>query len=129
MLLNLKPYYWLLVVIAMIFVLIGVVGDLIIPGGVTSLFWQKVGPYAVFGLIFMVILTLVPIALKGFILAQYKLGNGDQPIVHFLDRHVKKLVRLGWVVLILGLAVALPFMLKAGFFEPSSTESRVPLGY
>ncbi|MBD2753584.1 hypothetical protein [Spirosoma validum] len=115
--LNLKPYYWLLLGIVVVFVLIGLIGNVIIPGGINSQFWRKMGPYVVFGLFLLGVASLVPVLLKGFLVAQYKIGNSHLPLVQLINQHSKQVLLTVWVIFGIGMGVALPYMIKDGFFE------------
>lgn len=121
--LNLKPYYWLLIGIIVTFVLIGVIGNLIFSDGITSPFWQKAAPYVAFGLFLLFAASLVPISLKGFLVAQHKIGNDNVPLIKLLNLHIKVVIIAVWVFFGLGLVTALPFMIKDGFFDQSQTDS------
>ncbi|UFH53664.1 hypothetical protein [Spirosoma sp. KNUC1025] len=123
--LNLKPYYWLLLGVVITFVLIGLIGNIVIPDGVSSPFWLKAGPYIAFALFILFAAALVPISLKGFLIAQHKIGNSGLPMVQLISQHIRYVVIAVWAFFGLGLAIALPFMLKDGFFDQAEDESPV----
>ncbi|WP_420150374.1 hypothetical protein [Spirosoma sp.] len=125
--LNLKPYYWLLLGIIVTFVLIGVIGNILILNGVASPFWRKAGPYVAFALFFLFGMSLVPISLKGFVVSQYKIGNANLPMVQLISQHIKLVMIAVWSVFLLGLVIALPFMIKDGFFDQAQADTPTDL--
>ncbi|GAB3714763.1 hypothetical protein GCM10027592_54780 [Spirosoma flavus] len=117
--LNLKPYYGLAIGTVLVFILLGIIGNVLIPNGVDSPAWRKTGPYVVFGLFLLLVMALVPIVLQNYLAAQQKIGNGNLPMVQFLDRQSRLVVFGFWIILGLGVATALPYMIKDGFFTPA----------
>jgi hypothetical protein len=82
------------------------------------------------GLAFVVLLgaALVPLMIKVVIYAQVRAGNGEVPIVRFFDVHRWHVTYAFWALCAAGLAVALPTMIRDGFFSPESAGARAPAG-
>ncbi|MBD2702876.1 WG repeat-containing protein [Spirosoma sp. BT702] len=120
--LNLKPYYWLAIGVVLVFILLGIIGNVLIPNGVDNPSWRKAGPYVVFGLFLVMVMAMVPIVLQNYLSAQHKIGNGNVPMVQFIARQPRLVVFGFWIMMGLGVAMALPYMIKDGFFTPSEPE-------
>jgi hypothetical protein len=73
------------------------------------------------GLAFVVLLgaALVPLMVKIVVDAQLRLGNGEVPIVRWFDTHRWHVTYAFWALFAAGLAVALPAMIRDGFFAPA----------
>ncbi len=63
-------------------------------------------------------MAAVPLMIKLVVDFQLHLGNGEHPVVRFFDSHRWHVTYGFWAVYLLGLAVALPAMIKDGFFTP-----------
>lgn len=81
------------------------------------------------GLAFVALLAaaFVPLMVKLVVDAQLRAGNGDIPIVRFFDTHRWHVTYAIWALFAAGLAVALPTMIRDGFFAPVQ-ESAGPKG-
>jgi hypothetical protein len=64
--------------------------------------------------------VLVPVFLKLFINLQVSIGNGDQPLVKLLRQHSMKLIYTVWIIFGVGLAIALPVMIKNSYSTNTS---------
>ncbi|MGO9061806.1 MAG: hypothetical protein ACLQU2_31215 [Candidatus Binataceae bacterium] len=82
----------------------------------------------VFFTIFLVFaFSLVPTMVKLFLAGQATIGNAGKGPIKFLDRHQVGVIWGFWIVWGAGLAIALPTMIRAGFFTDlggSSSASR-----
>jgi len=78
------------------------------------------------GLAFVVLLAaaFVPLMVKIVVDAQLRAGNGDIPIVRFFDTHRWHVTYAFWALFAAGLAVALPTMIRDGFFAPAHESAR-----
>lgn len=61
-------------------------------------------------------LSAIPVMVKLVLRAQEKLGNANEPLVAALIRNQNAIVWGMWLLILAGLAVALPAMIQAGFF-------------
>jgi hypothetical protein len=116
--LNIKPYIILIIAIVLLYIIIAVIGNAFVPEGMEKLDKKYIGyiKYFVFSLFFLFCLALVPICLKTYLIGQSKIGNGDLPLVKFLNENTMKAVFGMWLLFISGLVTALPYMIKDGFF-------------
>lgn len=82
------------------------------------------------GLLFVALLAaaLVPLMVKIVVDAQLRIGNGDVPIVRFFDAHRWHVTYAFWALFAAGLAVAMPAMIRDGFFAPETAGARPPAG-
>ena len=60
---------------------------------------------------------IVPLALRFFISAQIKIGNGELFLVKWLQAHEVGTVIGVWIFLLIGLCMAIPSAIKDGMFE------------
>jgi hypothetical protein len=56
------------------------------------------------------IVSVPPVAVRTFLVAQTRIGNGDKPLVKFLSVHERGAVRLVWSIWALGALIASPFV-------------------
>jgi hypothetical protein len=61
--------------------------------------------------------SIVPLALKLFISAQIKIGNGELFLVKWLQAHEQGFICGVWIMFIIGLCISLPAAIKDGFFK------------
>ena len=116
---SLRPFVIILCAVILAFFLIGVLRNFVFAKQIEQFDnrYASVSKGIVFALFFIFVLALVPICLKSFLLAQLKAGNTGSAFVEMLNKHFMKVVYTAWIVFILGLCMALPFMLKDGFFK------------
>ena len=68
--------------------------------------------------------SLIPTMLKAFIVGQGAIGNADKGPIKLIERHQLAVIYGIWGIWILGFAVALPTMIRSGFFsDPGGTAS------
>lgn len=70
-----------------------------------------------FALFCVLVFSLVPLLLKYFISAQIKIGNGELVLIKWLQAHEQGVVFGFWIFCVIGLCIALPAAIKAGFFK------------
>jgi hypothetical protein len=116
--LNIKPYIIVIISIVLVFIIVGIIGNALMPAGMEKLDKKYIGYMKgfVFTMFFLVCLSLVPICLKSFLLAQSKIGNEGVPLVKLLNQNTMKAVFALWTFFTIGLITALPYMIKDGFF-------------
>lgn len=71
-----------------------------------------------FGVFLLIGFGAVPMMIKLFVHLQMKIGNGEHAVIRWLDAHRWPMTFAFWGVFALGLLVALPTMLREGFFDP-----------
>jgi hypothetical protein len=62
--------------------------------------------------------STVPLMVKIVLAGQVKIGNGDVGIVRAVTKHQTRVVIAFWVLISLGLAIAIPAAIQDGFFDP-----------
>ena len=61
--------------------------------------------------------SIVPLALRFFISAQIKIGNGEFFLIKWLQAHELGFVLGVWIMFIIGLCISLPAAIKDGMFK------------
>ena len=61
--------------------------------------------------------SIVPLALRFFISAQIKIGNGEFFLIKWLQAHEQGFVLGVWIMSIIGLCISLPAAIKDGMFK------------
>ena len=124
--LNIKPYLFIIGLIALVFIAIAILRNAMparSPEQWDKQYGHMIKPI-VFGLFFLSGLMLVPVCLKLFIAMQEKGGNNDISRLLWVKEHVKEIMYTVWTVFVIGLCAALPYMIQDGFFrndEPVQT--------
>ena len=70
-----------------------------------------------FALFCVLVFSLVPLLLKYFISAQIKIGNEELFLIKWLQAHEQGVVFGFWTLCVIGLCMALPAAMRAGFFK------------
>ena len=85
---------------------------------------QNLGPKGVWtvklfylSLFVMLGTALVPLLIKYFLVLQIRIGNGATFPVKWLQAHERSIVYAIWVLIMLGLSIALPVAWRNGFFR------------
>jgi ABC-type sulfate transport system permease subunit len=60
----------------------------------------------------------VPLMLRLFVYLHTRIGNGEHWVIRWLDAHHWQIVWGVWAFFALGLLIALPTMVRDGFFNP-----------
>jgi uncharacterized membrane protein len=117
--LSIKPYLIILVSVIMIFILFACARQFGFEKQIEE--WGKKHQSLIKGIVIALFLVFaaaaVPVFLKVFLSIQIRIGNGDVDFVKFLRTHVMQVVYAVWIFFALGLMVALPAMIKNGFFS------------
>ncbi len=69
--------------------------------------------------------SLIPTMIKLFLAGQGSVGNADKPLIRLIDRHQVGIVWGFWIIWIAGFMVALPTMIRSGFFTDSGGSNTV----
>ena len=64
--------------------------------------------------------SAMPLMLRLFLAGQRRLGNAGHPLVRLLAEHETGVVIGFWSMCVVGLAIAVPFAIKDGFFGPAA---------
>lgn len=71
-----------------------------------------------FAIFLLIAFSAVPLMIKLFVYLHTRIGNGEHPVIRWVDTHRWPMVWGFWGVFALGLLIALPTMLREGFFNP-----------
>jgi hypothetical protein len=103
-------------------ILSAIIGNILEAKG--ALTKEAIGPRGVlvgkawfFGLFCVLAFSMVPLALRWFLVQQGKIGNAEVGMVRFLQAHEQAVVYGIWGVFVVGLCLAVPAAIKDGFFE------------
>lgn len=79
--------------------------------------WVRVIKLSYLALFGMIGFSLVPVALNYFVSMQIRIGNGELAVIKWLSAHMRQVVYAVWGLLVVGLGIALPAAVRAGFFK------------
>lgn len=117
--LNLKPYLIILTSVIMIFIVFGLLRNFVFQKQLVE--WgeknEPVMKAIVFAAFLICVAVAVPLFLKLFVTQLIRIGNGELPLVKSLRQNPMAVIYTVWIVFGLGLAMALPMMIKTGFFS------------
>jgi hypothetical protein len=82
---------------------------------------QMVAQVVFFALFLAFGYSAIPLMVKIVLAGQVKIGNGDVGLVRALVRHERNVVIVFWVLISLGLAIAIPAAIHDGFFDDDPT--------
>jgi hypothetical protein len=104
-------------------ILLAVAGNALISSGTV----KDLGPFQTpakilfFGIFIAFGLSLVPLMVKLVVAAQLHAGNADVGLVKFLADHQVAIIWTFWILIALGIAVALPVAIQQGFMSDSAS--------
>jgi hypothetical protein len=75
-----------------------------------------------FAVFLLIAFSAVPLVIKLFVYLQIRIGNGEHWLIRWLDGHRWPMTFAFWGVFTLGLLIAVPTMLREGFFNPETTD-------
>ncbi len=117
---NTKIY---LIILASAFGLLivgAIIGNLLESNGILEALGSK-GITAIkltYFVLFIVIgFTIVPIALRYFIIIQIKIGNGEFFLIKWIQIHERAVIYGSWGLFVIGLCIAVPAAIKDCFFK------------
>ena len=97
-----------------------IIGNILESNGVLGTLGSK-GTTAImvfyFALFCVLGFSIVPLALRFFISAQIKIGNGEFFLIKWLQAHEQGFVLGVWIMSIIGLCISLPAAIKDGMFK------------
>ena len=98
------------------------IGNALISSGVVKDFGPLQTPVKIlFFTIFIAFgFSLIPLMVKLVLGFQVRAGNADAPIIGSMIRHEVAIIWTFWILILLGLAVALPVAIQQGFMSDSS---------
>jgi hypothetical protein len=80
---------------------------------------QSVAKYLFFALFLAFGYSVIPLMVKLVLAGQGKIGNADVGIVRAAMAHETGIIIAFWILITLGLAIAIPAAIKDGFFDPA----------
>jgi len=86
--------------------------------------WQTPMQILFFSLFILFAFSLVPTMVRAFVAGQRAIGNGEKPLIGFFARHQLAIVCTIWGLWIAGFVVALPTMIRSGFFTDPGGSSK-----
>lgn len=115
-----KPSLIIFIAALVILIVSAIIGNILESSGT----FGRLSPNAVcavkifyFTLFCILAFSIIPLVLSYFISMQIKIGNADVFLIKWLQVHEKGVVFGFWAFYIIGLCIALPAVLKAGFFK------------
>lgn len=115
-----KPSLIVFIATLVILIVSAIIGNILQSNGT----FGRLGPNAVcavkafyFTLFCILALSIIPLVLNYFISMQIKIGNADVFLIKWLQVHEKEVVFGFWAFCVIGLCIALPAVIKAGFFK------------
>jgi hypothetical protein len=120
--LNIKPYLIILASIVLGFILIACLRSTRYGYGFYQRMQRNEGTMRVimFSAFILFGMLAVPVGIKTFLSIQEKIGNGDHHLAKALSRHAREIVYGVWIFYAIGICIALPFMIKNGFFATAT---------
>ena len=81
-----------------------------------------------FGLVIALALSAVPVMVKAVIAAQVQAGNADRPLVKVAIDHQNRIIIAMWLLMVLGMAIAIPAAIQDGLFDTPEVSGDDQLG-
>lgn len=97
-----------------------IIGNILESNGILKTLSPKgiaVVKMSYFALFCVLVFSLVPLVLKYFISMQIKIGNKESFLLQWIQGHEQGVVYGFWTLCVIGLCVAVPAAIKAGFFK------------
>lgn len=119
---NPKPFLIIMGVSFGIFILCAVVDGVLQSKLNYSIYdldprWSRAMMVFSFVLFLLIGISMVPLALRYFVIMQIKIGNGEFAPVRWLAEHERQVVYACWGMIAVGLAISLPAAIRDGFFK------------
>ena len=119
---NVRLFLFLCVSACGLMILGAILGSLLESSGAVTR--ESIGPRGVtairiafFALFCMVGFSVVPIAVRAFVLMQIRIGNAEISLIRLLRAHEQAVVYGIWGVLAVGLCLAVPAAIRGGLFK------------
>jgi len=121
-LLGLRTHVWIFVGFLAAVILLGIGGNILAAEGYQPMLNRIQLPLQIlfFGLVLGLVFSFIPVMVKLVVGAQVK-ANGELAVVRGLAAQQNKIIWGFWILLALGLAVALPAAIQDGFFGSAAT--------
>src|SRR5882757_2452248 len=109
-------------------IVLAMLGNALIASGLI----KDLGPFQTpvrilfFGLFLAFGFSMIPLMVKIVLGFQVSAGNQDAPVIGTMIRNENRIIWTFWIVMLLGLAIALPFAIQQGFMSDSSTGYKDP---
>ena len=116
---SLRTHVWIFLGLLAAVVLLGLAGNLLAAAGFQPALTELQLPLQILflGLVVALALAFVPVMVKLVIAFQLRAGNGDLALVRSVATRQKAVIWVLWILMLAGLAVALPAMIRDGFFS------------
>ena len=116
---SLRTDVWILLGLLAAVILLGMAGNLLAAEGFEPLLTDIQLPLQILflGLVLALALAFVPVMVKLVIGFQLRAGNGDLALVKSVAARQKMVIWALWILMLAGLAAALPAMIRDGFFS------------
>jgi len=115
-----KPSLIVFLTTLVILILSAIIGNILESNGT----FGKLSPIAVsavkvfyFTLFCVLAFSLIPLVISYFIAMQIKIGNGDVAVIKWIQDHQRGVIFGFWAFCIIGMCIALPTIIRAGFFK------------
>src|SRR5262245_61713389 len=120
---SLRTHAWIFFGLLAAIMLLGIGGNLLAAAGFQPAgSWLQLPVQILFlGLVLALALSFVPFMVKLVIGAQQKAGNGDRALVQSLAVRQNAIIWVLWILMLGGLAAALPTMIADGFFASTGS--------
>jgi hypothetical protein len=107
---------------------IAVLGNVLEGAGMAppapALRWVILGGYL--ALVLALALSAIPVMVKAVLAAQVTAGNGELPLVKFLNTNQTWIILAMWALMIVGIAIAIPAAINDGAFEEAPSTPTGP---
>jgi len=116
---SLRTHVWIFLGLLAAVVLLGMAGNLLAATGFQPALTEIQLPLQIvfLGLVVALALAFVPVMVKLVIGFQLRAGNGDLALVKSVATRQKAVIWALWILMLAGLAVALPAMIRDDFFS------------
>ena len=119
---SLRTHVWILLGLLAAVILLGIGGNILAAEGFQPMLDRVQLPLQIlfFGLVLALVFAFIPVMVKLVIGVQVK-ANAELAVVRSLAAQQNKIIWGIWILLALGLAVAIPAAIQDGFFGSAST--------
>jgi hypothetical protein len=120
---SLRTHVWIFLGLLGAVILLGMAGNLLAAEGFQPVLTEIQLPLQILflGLVLALALAFVPVMVKLVIGFQLRAGNSDLPVVRSVAARQKALIWVLWILMLAGLAAALPAMIRDGFLSAGGT--------
>lgn len=119
--LSLRAHGWICACLFAALIGIAILGNVLEASGMAPPPEEYRQPLMIFylGLFLAFGLSAIPVIVKTVLRTQERMGNAGAAPVAALIRHQNKIIWGMWILILLGVAIGLPAMIRDGFFTPA----------